>query len=351
MKPRIAILAAVPPNGEKGGAERFFIGLRDALVNAGMAAELVEVCGDERDYNHIQETYLRFYDLDLRAFDGVISSKAPSYVARHPNHVCYLLHTMRVFYDMFDDVFPRPWPELHEQRRIVQALDTAALQVPKTKRVFAIGEEVAARLRNFNGIDAEVMHHPTSLTGLHEGAFKYLFLPGRLHPWKRIDLAIEAMKFISAPVDLVISGTGEDEDRLRRLAGGDTRIRFVGHVDDEELVSLYADALAVLFTPRNEDLGLVTLEAFLSGKPVITCVDSGEPSRVVRDEESGYVCAPDPRQIAPRIEQLLQSPVHAEAMGRRGMASIAAITWQRVAASLIDALGFATCPEFKAVWS
>jgi glycosyltransferase involved in cell wall biosynthesis len=345
MRPRIAVLAAVSSNGEKGGAERFFMGLRDALVDADMAAELVEVVSDERNFDRVKETYLRFYDLDLREFDGVISSKAPSYAVRHPNHVCYLLHTMRIFYDMFDHVFPRPRPELREQRRFIQSLDTAALQRPEIRRLFAIGQEVATRLRNFNGIDAEVMHHPSSLAGLHGGAFKYLFLPGRLHPWKRVDLAIEAMRHVVAPVELIISGTGEDESRLKRLAKGGMRVRFVGRVADEQLVQLYSDALAVLFMPRNEDLGLVTLEAFRCSKPVITCADSGEPARLVQNGESGYVCSPDPRQIAVRIEQLVRMPALAETMGRKGAASIAPVTWQRVAATLIDSLGFSSRQE------
>jgi glycosyltransferase involved in cell wall biosynthesis len=305
-----------------------------------VAAEIVEVLSDESDFMCIEETYLRFYDLDLSEFDGIVSSKAPSYVARHPNHVCYLLHTMRVFYDMFDYTFPQPGPELRGQRRTVHALDTAAFERPQIQRLFAIGEEVAARLRNFNGIDASVMHHPTSLVGLHEGAFDYFFLPGRLHPWKRVDLAIEAMRSITEPINLLISGTGEDEDRLRQLASGDPRIRFVGRVTDAELVQLYADCIAVLFVPRSEDLGLVTLEAYGSSKPVITCADSGEPARLVRDDWSGFVCQPRPRDIARRMERFAVNQNLAKTMGRNGHASVSDITWRRVAKTLVAALGF-----------
>ena len=76
--------------------------------------------------------------------------------------------------------------------------------------------------------------------------------------------------------------------------------------------------LFVLFLPEREDLGLVTLEAFMSGKPVITCVDSGEPARLVQDGESGFVCLPDPRAIATRIDELASEPSRAAAMGEAG---------------------------------
>jgi glycosyltransferase involved in cell wall biosynthesis len=334
---RVAIVASLSANGEQGGAERFFVGLRDALLQGGLAAEIVEVYNNESDFQQIKKSYLRFYDLDLGAFDGIISAKAPSYVARHPNHVCYLMHTIRVFYDMFESTFPRPTPQVLEQRQLLHALDTAALR--QARRIFAIGGEVAERLNRFNGLDATVMRHPTSLKGMHEGPFNYFFLPGRLHRWKRPHLAIEAMRFVAAPVELIVAGTGEDEEQFRRLAAGDSRIRFLGRVPDEALTELYAGALAVIFTPLREDLGLVTLEAFASAKPLITCADSGEPCRIVRDGWSGFVCPPDSAQIGARMDHLARNRKDACQMGRNGAATVASIRWDHVANVLQAALG------------
>ena len=101
------------------------------------------------------------------------------------------------------------------------------------------------------------------------------------------------MQHIKADMPLLIAGTGEDEAELRKLAGGDPRIRFLGFVDDAELVELYANALGVLFVPKDEDFGYITVEAMLSHKPVIVCKDSGEPALLVRHGESGFVVDPD----------------------------------------------------------
>jgi glycosyltransferase involved in cell wall biosynthesis len=338
LTPRVAILACLSANGEQGGAERFFSGLRDALSSVGLAAHLLEIYNDERDFEHIKRSYLHFYDLKLDSYDGIISAKAPSFVARHENHVCYLMHTMRVFYDMFDSTFPHPTRENLEQRRLVHALDTAALQKPR--RLFAIGQEVAERLHRFNGLHADVIHHPTAMQGLHEGKFEYFLLPGRLHRWKRAQLAIEAMRFVTAPVDLLVAGSGEDEAEVRRAASADPRIHFLGRVPDSRLADLYANALAVLFTPKSEDLGLITLEAFQSAKPVITCVDSGEPARMVTEGVSGHVCRPEPGHIGAAMEHLAHNPARAREMGRAGQSAIAAITWAHVAETLRQALGF-----------
>lgn len=336
---KVAVIATASSSGEIGGAERFYFGLRDALCGAGVDATVVSVVSDESTFETIEESYLRFYDLDLSAYDGVISTKAPGYVVRHPNHVCYLQHTMRVFYDMFESEFPHPSEKLLSQRQLIHRLDTAALQRPRTRNIFVIGHEVNNRLRDFNRLTGEVLYQASTMTGFHSDGFDYLFMPGRLHRWKRVDLVIEAVMRLPLDIQLLISGTGEDEDRFRKLAGNDNRIHFLGRVTDSELLDLYARALAVTFVPRREDFGLVTLEAFHSCKPVITCVDSGEPTYLVRDGVNGYVCEPDPDPIAARIAQLHQDEALARRMGEAGKASIAHITWDRVATRLLEALG------------
>ncbi|MDR3450657.1 MAG: glycosyltransferase family 4 protein [Alphaproteobacteria bacterium] len=341
-KPRIAVLATGAPAGEVGGAERFYIGLRDALVRAGADAEIVYEVSHEANFAAILESYLRFYDLDLSAYDGVISTKAPGYMIRHRNHVCYLQHTMRVFYDMFQVEFPQVTDELLAQRRIVHLLDTEALRAPRTRKIFVVGEEVQQRLEYFNGTSSEVLHQASTLEGFHTGGQRYFFLPGRLHRWKRVDLAIEAMRLTKAPVDLLISGTGEDEAKFRTLTETDPRIRFLGRVSDEKLLNYYADALAVLFVPLREDFGLITQEAFLSAKPVITCLDSGEPTRLVRDGVTGFVVEPTAAALSEAMMALAGDPDRARVMGAQGRQDIRALSWEKVADRLLAALGFAT---------
>ena len=337
---KVAIVAAASGGGEAGGAERFYVGLQSALESFGLQAEIVSRVSDESSFEQIKRGYLDFYDLSLDAFDGVVSTKAPSFAIRHRNHVGYLVHTMRVFYDMFETEFPNPSASLLEQRRLIHQLDTAALSSRRLRRLYTIGHEVKERLKRYNGIDAEVLHPPTTLDGLTQGKYEYVLLPGRLHRWKRVDLVISAIKLVRQPVQLLITGSGEDRAYFEAIADGDPRIRFLGRVSEEQLRALYADALAIAFVPQREDLGLITFEAFGSGKPVITCTDSGEPSRLVRHGETGFVSHPDPSALAGWLERLIENPGMAITMGDRGRASVAHITWERVGQNLARALGF-----------
>ncbi len=337
-KKRIAIIAVQSKSGEKGGAERFYDGLASALNSSGVKTDIINVASDESNFEAIQETYLRFYDLDLFIYDGVISTKAPAYLIRHPNHVCYLQHTMRVFYDMFEYEFPHPTKELLKQREFIHMLDSAALSYPRTKKVFVIGNEVKKRLLEYIHIDSEVLYQSLSFDAFRNKSYEYVFMPGRLHRWKRVDLIIKAMHHVKRPLKLRIAGTGEDEARFRELARKDDRIIFHGHVSDKELVNLYSNALVVPFVPIREDFGLVTLEAFRSCKPVITCNDSGEPTYLVRDGESGFICPPDPEVIASKFEYLYDNPQIARRMGLHGAESIKHITWRQVTEKLLSAL-------------
>jgi glycosyltransferase involved in cell wall biosynthesis len=342
IKKRIAVLAVRNLSGEVGGAEQFCEGLTFALCQSGYDADLIQVISDETCFETIKESYLRFYDLDLHLYDGVLSTKAPAYMVRHANHITYLTHTMRVFYDMFETEFPNPTQAILEQRKLIHNLDTLALSFPRIKKVIVIGEEVRNRLLLFNRIYSQVITPPPFnkyqfTSAPHQD---YIFMPGRLHRWKRVDLIIKAMKYVNVPIKLKIAGVGEDEQYLRNLAKEDKRIIFLGRVSDEELVNLYANALAVSFVPIKEDLGLVTQEAFLSGKPVITCIDSGGPSNIVQHNKSGFICQPKSHLIATKIDYLYKNPAIAIEMGLNGKRSIKNITWENVSIKLTEALDF-----------
>lgn len=333
---KIAVVAVTSQSGERGGAERFYEGLVTALNEAGAHAELVSLISNESSFEAIQETLLSFYDLDLSEYDGAISTKAPSHLVRHPNHICYLVHTMRVFYDMFDTEFKNPSPDIYKQREFIQKVDTAALI--KTRKLFTIGYEVSARLLKWNGLQSEVLHPPLLFNHFKPGNFEYVFLPSRLHRWKRIDLIINAFRHVSVPVALKIAGAGEDEFSLRELAADNQKIEFLGRVSDRELVTLYSNALVVPFVPKGEDYGYVTLEAFKSEKPVITCKDSGEPAHFIINNVNGFLCEPQPEDIAGKINFLYHNKELATAMGKKGKVSINHIKWDMVANKLLQQL-------------
>jgi glycosyltransferase involved in cell wall biosynthesis len=341
MKVAVVTPAIQDPN-RLFGAERLFAGLVEAFQRR-YDTDWVQVAINEATWDDVLRSYLDCYELDLSAYDLVISTKTPTFMAQHPNHVCWLLHQIRVFYDRFEDEYGKlgkvQLAEKYEQRATIAELDNLAFK--GVHKILSIGHETSRRLKYYNGFDSEVIHPPVLTGGQYCAGQDYFLLPGRLHRWKRVDLALRAMQYVSAKIPLLIPGTGEDEPYFREIAGGDPRIAFLGFVSDQELLDLYARSLAVLFLPKDEDFGYITIEAMLSHKPVIVCSDSGEPARLVENGRSGYVVSPDPIEIAAAMSVFADDKELARSMGEYAYENVPSQSWDEV----VDSLVMAGAPE------
>ena len=123
-------------------------------------------------------------------------------------------------------------------------------------------------MRTFNGVEPTVLYPPLGDEESYYSADpeRSVFFPSRVAPIKRQDLAVEAMRYVSSDVRLVIAGPG-DMERVSRLAaahdvGG--RVELLGGwMPEARKLDLLARCLGVLFPPYDEDYGYVTLEGFL----------------------------------------------------------------------------------------
>jgi glycosyltransferase involved in cell wall biosynthesis len=336
MRPSVAVLAPRPDRTTFGGAERFYIGLREALRERGYDAEIIEVFAPERSYSEILSNYVRCSDLDLSRFSAIISTKAPAHACSHRIHLCYLQHLIRVYYDMFDLHFLDKSTALYEERKTIWRLDSALLQPSRVGKVLCIGNEVVARLALYNEIDAELLYQglPFRGTVAQESSEDYVLFLSRLHPWKRPHLALDALRLVRSSVRLVMAGEGEEFESLRQRVVRDALLRdrvvLLGRVSEARLPSLYRRAKAILFIPIREDFGLIMVEAFNNERPVITCSDSGEPARVLRRFNPGIVVEPSATAIAIALDRLAGNPAAADGYGRRGRDCLSEFDWAAV---------------------
>ncbi len=207
-------------------------------------------------------------------------------------------------------------------------------------KLFAQSETIRERLRRWGDIPSEVLYPPPPQRPYRrEAPGNYVFSISRLHKLKRLDLLVEAFRYVrDGNLQARIAGDGPEMEPLAakiRELGFENRIRLLGRADEEMLVAQYAGALAVYFCPLNEDYGLVTPEAFASGKPVITARDSGGPAELVRDGETGYIVAPDPREVAAKLDALAGDKALAERMGAAAYEFVSGMTWEKAVGKLI----------------
>lgn len=140
---------------------------------------------------------------------------------------------------------------------------------------------------------------------------KFILLHGRIIKDKRPDLAIRAFSQIkNKDVCLVISGTIEEKDKIKSLIDDlklGKRVRILGKVTREELVSLYSLAKCFLMTAPGEDFGLTPIEAMACGCPVIAWRDNAGPQETVIEGETGFLAAPyDVSDFSKKIEIALE---------------------------------------------
>jgi glycosyltransferase involved in cell wall biosynthesis len=343
---RILILEAQTPF-VRGGAEILVRQLAGALGDRGYEVDVVSIPfrDQPRDELMAHAAAWRLMNLDEaagRAVDLVIATKFPTYLARHPAKVAWLVHQHRAAYELCGtpfSSFDHTERDVGLRRRLVD-MDTQALG--ECAGLFAIARNVSARVDKYNGLHAEPLYHPPKLAGrLTPGPYgDYVLTVTRLEHVKRVDLAIEAFAAVDRPLRLVIAGDGSARARLEARIedlGLRTRVSLLGRVSDERLIELYAGARAVLFAPYDEDYGYVTLEAFLARKPVVTASDSGGPLEFVEHRTNGLVAEPSAAALAEAINSLAADARLAASLGERGYERARGVTWDGVVERLVGA--------------
>jgi glycosyltransferase involved in cell wall biosynthesis len=334
---RIAVVTSSPPMAD-GGHMVIARSLVQALIDAGHDAEVVVT--PQNRFGRQAAAYLSTWLTDVGfsdrgPIDQVISLRYPSYAVRHERHVCWLNHTMREYYDLWDRFSASLTEQGRWKERVRRALIHAAdkyLLTHNVTRLFVQSRTVQARLAMWPSLRSTVLYPPAPHRPYRCDRYgDYVFLVSRLTPLKRVDLLIDALTTADgAGIKAVIAGAGPEHERLaRRIAdlGLSDRVTLAGPVTQPELLHYLAHCRTVCFPPLQEDFGFVTVEAFASRKPVVTCADSGGPAELVEDGVQGFVCEPTPQALGTRLKQLMDEPGLAERLGQQAFVRGSQITW------------------------
>ena len=328
-----------------GGAEYHVRSLVEALNNHGFETSLVSIPFKSHPKTEILPHAAAWRLLDLSESNGtsvdlLITTKFPTYFARHPNKVSWLIHQYRPAYELcgteFSD-FHHTELDLGLREQLIK-LDAEMLG--ECARVFTNARNTSNRLKRFNGLSSEPLYHPPRLAGqLRSGVYGDYFLSvGRLETIKRIDLIVQALRWVDTSARLVIVGDGTQRVPLQALAdnlGVSGRVVFTGVVDDDDLIGLYEGALGVAYAPYDEDYGYVTLEAFLSRRAVVTASDSGGTLEFVVDGVNGFVSTPEPEALAENLNRIVADRRLASSLGTAGFERARQVTWDGVIEKLV----------------
>ena len=170
-----------------------------------------------------------------------------------------------------------------------------------------------------------------------DGPVRFLFVGG-LEPHKGIGVALEAFRRApDARASLDIAGAGTMADACRAAARRDPRIRFHGFSTGEDKDRLLGSADVLLFPSLCwEAVGLVMLEAFAHGVPVIASRTGGIPE-FIEEGRTGFLVTPgDAAALAAHIDRLAGDCAPIEAMRDACRARAARLTWARTVGELVE---------------
>jgi len=161
---------------------------------------------------------------------------------------------------------------------------------------------------------------------------KYFYVPGRFKSYKRFELAIEAFKLFREKkkgCKLILAGYPDDKKYflfIKEFVKNDKDIRIVESPSEEENIKLYKNCWAVIFTAKEEDWGLIPLEAMACGKPVIAVNEGGVKESVVNNK-TGFLVKATPEKICEKMLLLTNNPPLTKKMGRMGRTYSAKFDW------------------------
>lgn len=275
---------------------------------------------------------ISFYFSKLNDYDVINAHGTPSEWIRNnnPRVVWYCHSPNREAFDLYE------WrmKQRNPLQRIPFWLSIQAFKaieysiVPKIEYIFANSKNTQGRIKKYLNRDAEILY-PVFEQGRfeNEGYGNYFLYPSRIIPEKRFEFAIQAFKLFKKKSKskkkwkLVIAGflsdRPEHRDYYNYLLGlKDEDVEFRINLPDKELKKLYGNAYAILFSPINEDFGMVPLEGFMAEKPCIA-VNEGGPKETVEDGKDGFLVN-SPEEMADRMLYLSERPDLNEKMGKTG---------------------------------
>jgi len=255
-------------------------------VSTGPAAGLKQWIGRAGEY-------ALWEDVDWRNHgnpDVLITSGSTTRAVITPDdtlHVNYCHSPPRWLYDLYHDrksttmgVFARPLVRYLRMRD--SALD------PRVDRYLANSPNVARRIEKYYGRDATVLYPPVEVDAYRQAESDGRFLHlGRLDEEKGVPAIVDAFEELDVPI-VFAGGRGDAGQSVVDRIEGAQNMTYEGFVTQERKLDLLASCEAVVFNARNEDFGIVPIEANASAKPCLAR-NEGFPATFIEDGFNGYL--------------------------------------------------------------
>jgi glycosyltransferase involved in cell wall biosynthesis len=220
-------------------------------------------------------------------------------------------------------------------RRIITVSDSAREEIVTEMGV--PGERIAVVP---NGVDPDTFR---PLAGCRQVPGRVITTASADVPLKGLVPLLEAVARVRArrPIELVVVGRPRKNGSVAAALdhfGLDGSVRFVGGIEESELVRLYSEAELAVVPSLYEGFSLPAVEAMACAVPLVATSAGGLPEVIGRDGETGFLVPPgDAQALATAIERALNDAALRRRLGDAGRARARErFSWDRAAERTVE---------------
>lgn len=230
-------------------------------------------------------SWIYWETINLKSFSQIISISC-SYGSKNIKrtggapHLSYVLTPPRFLYHEFSElnfVKKFPFSLLLHPLRIIDRIG-----IDRPTKIIAISKEVSSRIKKYYHKDALIIHPPVITCPYKKSTPKrnHYVVFSRLYKQKGIELAVNTCSQHQLPLTVV--GNGPELGYLKRIAG--PTIKFITRCPEAKKWQLLKEAKALIYTSKEEDFGIVPVEAMSVGTPVIGFASGGVTETVINQK-------------------------------------------------------------------
>ncbi|MCG3218570.1 MAG: glycosyltransferase family 4 protein [Candidatus Heimdallarchaeota archaeon] len=160
---------------------------------------------------------------------------------------------------------------------------------------------------------------------------------GRLIPYKRVELLLETMKWLTKKrpgITLKIIGEGPSREKIKQIIkelGLKEKVELEHNITDEKLREEYQKAKILVQPSEREGQSIVALEAMASGTPVISVESKWSAlEKIIKGKRIGEVAKAKRKELGIKIDQLIEDEEKYRTYQKKGIKHAKEHDWKKI---------------------
>jgi len=165
---------------------------------------------------------------------------------------------------------------------------------------------------------------------------KQIIFAGRLSKEKGIDVLLDTAKRLSPEYNLLILGTGPEEEKIRNISNSKANVHYLGYQSKQNTISLIRGSDLLIQPSIMEGISSTLLEA-MGCETCIIASNVGGNQELIENNKTGVLVEPNNvGELVDKISYLLIENEKRSAMATNGLKTVVKYDWKQVGKLYLD---------------